>query len=105
MRSVTLDGDVYDPSGSLSGGAKPSSSGFLLKIQELVNVRTELGVEQTKLDQISFSLDECMKAIANYNSIQNQVELKSHEYKLLEEQMMCDINAQVGCHSDVFFNA
>jgi structural maintenance of chromosome 2 len=32
VRSVTLDGDVYDPSGTLSGGSAPSGSGILVKV-------------------------------------------------------------------------
>jgi structural maintenance of chromosome 2 len=32
-RSVTLEGDTFDPSGTLSGGAKAQSSGVLLQLQ------------------------------------------------------------------------
>jgi structural maintenance of chromosome 2 len=35
VRSVTLDGDVYEPSGTMSGGAAPSGSGVLVRAQEL----------------------------------------------------------------------
>jgi structural maintenance of chromosome 2 len=30
--AATLDGDVYDPSGTLSGGAPPSGSGLLARV-------------------------------------------------------------------------
>jgi structural maintenance of chromosome 2 len=36
VRSVTLEGDAYDPSGTLSGGSAPSGSGTLVKVQELL---------------------------------------------------------------------
>jgi len=35
VRSVTLDGDVYEPSGTMSGGAAPSRPGVLVRAQEL----------------------------------------------------------------------
>jgi structural maintenance of chromosome 2 len=35
MRSVTLDGDVYELSGTMSSGAAPSGSGVLVHAQEL----------------------------------------------------------------------
>ena len=35
VRSVTLDGDVYEPSGTMSGGAAPSGSDVLVRAQEL----------------------------------------------------------------------
>ena len=38
MRSFMLDGDVYDPSGTMSGGAAPSGSGVLVHVQELCAV-------------------------------------------------------------------
>ena len=42
VRSVTLDGDVYDPSGTLSGGSAPNSSGVLVKVQELQRIEQKL---------------------------------------------------------------
>jgi structural maintenance of chromosome 2 len=33
--SVTLDRDVYEPGGTLSGGATPSGSSVLMRAQEL----------------------------------------------------------------------
>jgi structural maintenance of chromosome 2 len=36
VRSVTLDGDPYEPSGAMSGGMAPSGSGILVHAQELV---------------------------------------------------------------------
>ena len=35
VRSVTLDGDVYESSGTMSGGAARSGSGVLERAQEL----------------------------------------------------------------------
>ena len=35
VRSVTLDGGVYEPSGTMSGGAAPSGPGVLVRAQEL----------------------------------------------------------------------
>lgn len=35
QRTVTLEGDVYDPSGTLSGGSAPSQKPLLNKLNEL----------------------------------------------------------------------
>jgi structural maintenance of chromosome 2 len=32
VRAVTLEGGVYDPSGTLSGGAPPTGSGLLVRV-------------------------------------------------------------------------
>ena len=42
-KSVTLDGDIYDPSGTLSGGSAPSSNGTLVRVQELLDIERRLG--------------------------------------------------------------
>ncbi|KAI8447921.1 SMCs flexible hinge, partial [Phakopsora pachyrhizi] len=52
MKSVTQDGDIYNPSGALSGGSKPSTSGILIKVQELKKVEGLLKDHQSKLEVI-----------------------------------------------------
>ncbi|KAF8907016.1 condensin complex subunit SMC2 [Gymnopilus junonius] len=42
VRSVTFDGDVYDPSGTLSGGSAPKGDGILVQVQELLQVEERL---------------------------------------------------------------
>jgi len=42
VRSVTLQGDVYDPSGTLSGGSAPSGSGVLIQVQKLLDAESRL---------------------------------------------------------------
>ena len=51
-KSVTFDGDVYDPSGTLSGGSTPSSSGILIKVQELMDMERKLREAQGKLSAL-----------------------------------------------------
>lgn len=41
-RSVTLEGDVFDPAGTLSGGARAQSAGILLKLQVRLDVLSYL---------------------------------------------------------------
>ncbi|CAH7668532.1 expressed protein [Phakopsora pachyrhizi] len=50
MKSVTQDGNIYNPSGTLSGGSKPSTSGILIKVLELKKVEGLLKDHQSKLE-------------------------------------------------------
>ncbi|CAH7676328.1 SMCs flexible hinge, partial [Phakopsora pachyrhizi] len=52
MKSVTQDGNIYNPSGTLSGGSKPSTSGILIKVLELKKVEGLLKDHQSKLEVI-----------------------------------------------------
>ena len=87
VRSVTLDGDVYDPSGTLSGGAAPSSSGLLVKVQELRAIEREMAEHKRLLDEVSSELKSAKKVIDQWRKDRREVDLKSHEVKLLEEQV------------------
>ena len=87
VKSVTLEGDVYDPSGTLSGGAAPSSSGLLIKVQELREVESEINTHRAALNQIKNELSGAKKIIDQWRKDNKDLDLCSHEVRLLEEQV------------------
>ncbi|RSH76747.1 Structural maintenance of chromosomes protein 2 [Apiotrichum porosum] len=87
VRSVTLDGDVYDPSGTLSGGAAPSSSGLLVKVQALRAVEREMTQHKKKLEEVSRELSSAKKVIDQWRKDRRELDLCLHQVKLLEEQV------------------
>ncbi|KAJ3290770.1 Structural maintenance of chromosomes protein 2 [Borealophlyctis nickersoniae] len=95
QRSVTLDGDQYDPSGTLSGGSRPSSGGILLKVQDLKELRQELADNEKLLQQIVEELDDCHRVMGLYHGIKQKMDLKEHEGKLLEERLSKNASTQI----------
>lgn len=87
VKSVTLEGDVYDPSGTLSGGAAPSGNGILVKVQELRAIEREMNEHKTALDQVRSELAGAKKVIDQWKKDKRELDLKEHEVKLLEEQV------------------
>ncbi|KAJ9114125.1 hypothetical protein QFC20_001641 [Naganishia adeliensis] len=87
VKSVTLEGDVYDPSGTLSGGAAPSSSGILRKVQELNALEQEIDTCQRELSQINKDLSKAKATIDAYRKAKRELDLKEHEVSLLEQQV------------------
>lgn len=87
VKSVTLEGDVYDPSGTLSGGAAPSSSGILVKVQELKEIEVEIQQHKSIVDEISKELTTAKKTIDAFRKDKRDLDLRSHEVRLLEEQV------------------
>ena len=87
VKSVTLDGDVYDPSGTLSGGAPPSSSGLLVKVQELRTIEKDIATHQSALDQVRAELNSAKKVIDQWRKDKRELDLKTHEARLLEEEV------------------
>ncbi|GHJ85021.1 hypothetical protein NliqN6_1423 [Naganishia liquefaciens] len=87
VKSVTLEGDVYDPSGTLSGGAAPSSSGILQKVQQLNALEKEINTCQRELAQINKELSQAKATIDAYRKAKRELDLKEHEVSLLEQQV------------------
>ncbi|KAG0872348.1 hypothetical protein G6F16_005241 [Rhizopus arrhizus] len=95
IKSVTLDGDVYDPHGTLSGGSKPNSSGILVKIQELNAVKADIKYHKQELDNLENELESAQKSISEYRKCKQRLDLQSHELSLLEQRMSKSTHAQL----------
>jgi structural maintenance of chromosome 2 len=87
LKSVTLDGDVYDPSGTLSGGSAPSSSGLLVKVQELKEAEAQLEAAKTALRKLEQEGASNKGAKDAWLKLARELEIKEHEVKLLDEQL------------------
>ncbi|KAL8894561.1 MAG: hypothetical protein Q9192_004216 [Flavoplaca navasiana] len=87
MKSVTLEGDVYDPSGTLSGGSSPNSSGVLVTLQKLNAITTELTAREEELAALQAAMAKDKKKLESARKTKQELDLKSHEIKLTEEQI------------------
>ncbi|KAI9171166.1 nuclear condensin complex subunit Smc2 [Paramyrothecium foliicola] len=87
MRSITLEGDAYDPSGTLSGGSAPNSSGVLVTLQKLNDLNRQLYEAETSLAKLQSNIANEKSKLDMARKIQQELDLKSHEIKLGEEQI------------------
>lgn len=87
LKSVTLDGDVYDPSGTLSGGSSPNSSGVLVTLQKLNDVNTQLSKHEGELSELQALMMKEKKTLDSARKLKQDLDLKLHETKLTEEQI------------------
>jgi structural maintenance of chromosome 2 len=87
LRSVTLDGDVYDPSGTLSGGSKPTSSGVLVKVQELKEIERELAEKERVLAGARADWEKARGQMDRLKEVKQALDLKAHEVHLLDERV------------------
>lgn len=97
MKSVTLEGDVYDPSGTLSGGSSPNSSGVLVTLQKLNAIMTELTARENELAALQASMAKDKRQLDSARKTKQELDLKSHEIKLTEEQINGNSSSSVGC--------
>ncbi|KAI1365469.1 RecF/RecN/SMC N terminal domain-containing protein [Xylaria arbuscula] len=87
MRSITLEGDAYDPSGTLSGGSSPTSSGVLVTLQKLNEINRRLKEAEAALHQIQAQMGREKSKLDEARQIKQELDLKAHEIKLAEEQI------------------
>ncbi|KAJ3108459.1 Structural maintenance of chromosomes protein 2 [Phlyctochytrium planicorne] len=93
-RSVTIDGDIYDPSGTLSGGAYQGID-FMGKIQQWKNLKEELLASRTKLQALMARQKEVDRVFREWDVLRNSVDLQQHEIALLEKQLETNESAAI----------
>jgi structural maintenance of chromosome 2 len=87
MKSVTLQGDTYDPAGVLSGGSAPQSSGVLITLQRLNEINNELRSQEAQLNTLQATMAKEKKKLDAARRTKQELDLKKHEIKLTEEQI------------------
>jgi structural maintenance of chromosome 2 len=87
MKSVTLEGDVYDPSGTLSGGSKSKSGGLLIRVQELKAIERELDERKRALITVEKEWEKARGEMDRFKGAKKARDLKVHEVGLLEERV------------------
>ncbi|KAK4237297.1 SMC2-like protein [Achaetomium macrosporum] len=87
MRSITLEGDAYDPSGTLSGGSAPNSSGVLITLQKLNEITRQLREAEASLGQLQSQIAREKSKLDQAKKLKQELDLKMHEVKLAEEQI------------------
>ncbi|KDQ59585.1 hypothetical protein JAAARDRAFT_33164 [Jaapia argillacea MUCL 33604] len=96
VRSVTLDGDVYDPSGTLSGGAKPSGNGVLIRVQELVEAEKRLDSARGTLKGEEAREAKEREGRVRWEGMKRDLEVKEHELRLAEGEVEGSNAARIG---------
>ena len=87
VKTVTAQGDVFDPSGTMSGGSAPSGNGVLLRVQELNRVESRLSKVQESIRRIENPGGNANDARTQWAELKRDLEIKTHELTLLEKQV------------------
>lgn len=86
-RTVTLGGDVFDPHGTLSGGARSQATSILMKFQELKDVQDELRTKENELQALEEELANLKNTAEKYRHLKQQWEMKAEEVDLLQTKL------------------
>ncbi|KAK2569628.1 Structural maintenance of chromosomes protein 2 [Acropora cervicornis] len=86
-RTVTLGGDLFDPQGTATGGARSSHSSILVKLQELTEAQAVLQEKSAELQEVIKELERCKKIADKYRQVKQQFDLKVHEAELVQARL------------------
>ncbi|CAH0689950.1 unnamed protein product [Spodoptera exigua] len=93
-RTVTLDGDVFDPSGTLSGGARVKGGSVLMQLQELKQLEEEHKAIKEQLSQCNEELKSLQQAGEKHTSAQQKFDVMSHELDVIKARLATTSHAQ-----------
>lgn len=86
-KSVTLEGDIYDPQGTLSGGSRPQSDGLLVSLQQYVKANDLYRYKQHEMDNMQREIQQEEAKASKLGGLKRNLDLKQHEIKLTQEQL------------------
>lgn len=86
-RTVTLDGDVYDPSGTISGGSKNNLGSTLSKLTELTQATEELAKKEKRLQTVISELDALKSVSSKFDKLSDKLELATAELAGVEKHL------------------
>lgn len=86
-RTVTLDGDSYDPAGTLTGGAKSQIGVLLSRIEELSESHQKLDEMEASYADVNKMLAQAESLANKSREISNTLDLKKHEFHLCSEKL------------------
>lgn len=86
-KTVTLAGDVFDPQGTLSGGARSQSASVLSSLQELREAQESLAAKEKELHDLDTQLAGLKGTAEKYRQLKQQMDLKSEEEEILQAKL------------------
>ncbi|XP_038206855.1 structural maintenance of chromosomes protein 2 [Zerene cesonia] len=94
-RCVTLDGDVFDPSGTLSGGARAKGGALLVQLAELRERERQLQQLEAELALRTAELDSAQSDAEKYAAIKQKLEMSEHLLGVSRARVAATAHAQL----------
>jgi structural maintenance of chromosome 2 len=86
-RTVTLDGDVYEPSGLISGGSKDNLGSILSKISQLASASKDLKDKSKRMEVVEKKLESMSSQVRQHEKLAAELEIASSELEAVEKHI------------------
>lgn len=85
--TVTVEGDTFDPAGTVTGGAVSQLGTLLQKIEQVRGAQATIASKSQQLEAIQTQLSAASRQLEQQRNVQGQIDLKTHALKILEEKL------------------
>ncbi|XP_073977324.1 structural maintenance of chromosomes 2 isoform X3 [Rhodnius prolixus] len=100
-KAITVDGDVFDPSGVISGGAVDETAPILLALMEFRKAEQVFSENKDELDKINIQINKLLPIANRYESMKQKIELGQHEIKMVQERLQQTSHYQLQQELDI----
>ncbi|TNV87762.1 hypothetical protein FGO68_gene16265 [Halteria grandinella] len=90
LKTVTLEGDIYHPTGVLEGGHTQEQNGMLKKVRELQRLEDERKYLNGKVLDLHNELNLIKKRAQDFHEKESEVSLLEHQLRLLKDRLEVD---------------
>ncbi|KAG8054309.1 hypothetical protein GUJ93_ZPchr0001g31079 [Zizania palustris] len=85
--SVTLEGDIFQPSGLLTGGSRRGGGDLLRQLHELAKAEADLADHEKCLSVIEQKIAALLPMQKKFSELKSQFELKSYDLSLFQNRI------------------
>ncbi|KAG2446681.1 hypothetical protein HYH02_008249 [Chlamydomonas schloesseri] len=100
MRCVSLEGDDFNPAGTLTGGSRGNRTCLLAKLSELSAARGALAQHEAALAEVEGQLRALDAASRDYAKYSKELELAQHALELAQKRLAGSEAAQLAAAAD-----
>ncbi|OIT36598.1 PREDICTED: structural maintenance of chromosomes protein 2-1-like [Nicotiana attenuata] len=84
--SVTLEGDIFQPSGLLTGGSRRGGGDLLRQLHALAEAESKLSFHQKRLSEIDAKINQLLPLQRKFKDLKAQLELASYDLSLAQSR-------------------
>uniref|UniRef100_A0A0V0G6N5 Structural maintenance of chromosomes protein n=1 Tax=Triatoma dimidiata TaxID=72491 RepID=A0A0V0G6N5_TRIDM len=100
-KAITVDGDVFDPSGVISGGAVDEAPPILLALMEFTKAEHLLTEKKKEMDKINLQIKNLLPIANSYENMKQKIELRQREVKMVQERIQQTSHYQLQQELDI----
>ncbi|XP_078446527.1 structural maintenance of chromosomes protein 2-2-like [Wolffia australiana] len=94
--SVTLEGDIFQPSGLLTGGSRRGGGELLRQLHALAEAESNLHLHMKKLSDIEEKISQLNPLHKKFMQLKSQLDLKSYDLSLFQSRAEQNEHSKLG---------